>query len=63
MEHQDQSQPHWPEAVHHWNMHQERLEGIMQAAGFARVREVTEMGDWPAQGWDPSWQCAVEALA
>lgn len=63
MEHQDQSHPHWPEAVHSWNCHQTRLEGVLTAAGFEEVSEVGEMGDWPAVGWDASWQCAALGLA
>lgn len=52
----------WPEALHHWNCHEERVVTILDLAGFTDIQPVDPM---KVQGWPivaPAlWQFAVTA--
>lgn len=62
----------WPNARHHWNCWEARVEDVVRAAGFETVEaipppdRVIQTGgidpSWPVVGWAP-WQCAVWATA
>jgi ubiquinone/menaquinone biosynthesis C-methylase UbiE len=63
LESQDNGQPHWPEAVHHWNCHQARLAAAVEGAGFCVSEPPIDRDGWdgwPVVNWS-GWQCAVLA--
>lgn len=58
LEHQEKGSVHWPEAVHKWNCHADRMVQILAAAGFSGVAETADFAGWPVVNWS-GWQCAV----
>lgn len=65
LEHADEASDDWPEAVHHWNCHEERMENVLADAGLAVLAHpVAEIYDgwegWPVVNWS-GWQCAMSA--
>lgn len=65
MEHADDAHPHWPQAVHHWNCHEQRMVDALRQAGFrAEPMPVATLRDrwdgWPVVCWS-AWQCAALA--
>lgn len=58
LEHADEADPGWPEAVHHWNCHETRLVGALTAAGFLDVAPSVAFDGWPVVAWS-EWQCAA----
>lgn len=69
LEHADEASDDWPEAVHHWNCHEERMTTALQRAGLdaAPFEPYTSnpnlapgFDGWPVVNWS-GWQCAVLA--
>lgn len=52
----------WPEALHHWNCHEERVVTILELAGFGDItrHDPQEITGWPIVMPAP-WQFAVTA--
>lgn len=52
----------WPEALHHWNCHEERVVTILELAGFTNIRSVDPVAieGWPVVA-PAAWQFALTA--
>lgn len=52
----------WPEALHHWNCHEERVVTILELAGFTKITTLdpNTVEGWPLVAPAP-WQFALSA--
>ncbi len=49
----------WPEAQHHWNCHEARMNAALLKCGFTTQVLSAPPADWPVVGWSEHWQFAI----